>query len=334
MPDQLPLFDAPPPAPVSRVRRSPAAGSADRAALDERFAALQPVADALPASVRFGTSSWSFPGWKGLVYPGAATASALAREGLRDYARHPLLTTVGVDRSYYAPIPEADFARYGEQVPDGFPFCCKAPAGVTSPVLPERGSREPNADFLSAERFIAELLEPVDRVFRGHAGPFILQFPPMLRRAPVQPSAFLEGLDRFLGALPRDFSYAVELRDAALLTPSYAEVLSRNRAAHVYNAWTAMPLPGDQAERLPVERMPFAMVRLLLRPGATYEQQREAFAPFDRLVVPDEALRAGTLDIVSRALAKKIPAYVLVNNKAEGSAVLTVEEVARRLAGG
>ena len=329
MPDQLPLFDSPPPVPTSRSGRSqdlPAAE--DVRALEERFAALRPLADALPSSIRMGTSSWSFPGWKGIVYTKGGTASRLAQEGLREYARHPLLTTVGVDRSYYAPIPDADFARYADQLPEGFPCCCKAPAMVTSPVLPDRGSREPNPDFLNADRFIAELLEPVERTFREHAGPFILQFPAMLRRAPIQPSAFLEGLDRFLGHLPASFSYAVELRDRALLNDTYAAVLARHGAAHVYNAWTAMPLPGEQAKTLPVESMPFAMVRLLLRPGATYEQQREAFAPFDRLQAPDEALRAETADIVGRAVERAIPAWVLVNNKAEGSAPLTVEELA------
>jgi uncharacterized protein YecE (DUF72 family) len=299
--------------------------------LEERFDRLRPIAAALPPGVRFGTSSWSFPGWKGLVYSGKRTATQLARDGLLEYARHPLLTTVGVDRSYYARVPDEDFRRYAQQLPDGFPCCCKAPAAVTSAVRPERGSAEPNLDFLSSERFIADLLEPVGRVFRGHAGPFILQFPPLLRRSGIDRTAVIEGLDRLLGDLPRDFQYAVEVRDRRLLGPDYAQVLSRHAAAHVYNAWTAMPLPGDQAGLVPVGAMPFVMVRLLLRPGATYEEQREAFAPFDRLVAPDEPMRDQVVDLVGAAVARSVPAYVLVNNKAEGSSPLTIEAIAERL---
>ena len=78
------------------------------------------LAARVPPGVRFGTSSWSFPGWKGLVYSGARTQTALAREGLTEYGRHPLLTTVGVDRSYYAPMPAADLASWATQLPASF----------------------------------------------------------------------------------------------------------------------------------------------------------------------------------------------------------------------
>jgi uncharacterized protein YecE (DUF72 family) len=155
-----------------------------------------------------------------------------------------------------------------------------------------------------------------------------------LRRSGLDRVAFIDGLDRFLGHLPRDFQYAVEVRDGTLLGPDYAQVLSRHGAAHVYNAWTAMPLPGQQAAHVPLDAMPFLMVRLLLRPGATYEEQREAFAPFDRLVAPDESMRDQVVALVGRAIARAVPAYVLVNNKAEGSSPLTIEALAERLTAG
>ncbi len=328
MPHQPSLFPADAEGPPGA---SGQAESDAQAALEQRYARLRPVAAALPANVRFGTSSWSFPGWTGLVYPGRRTAGQLSRDGLRDYARHPLLTTVGVDRSYYARVPDEDLRRYAEQLPGGFPCCFKAPARVTSALKPERGSNEPNPDFLSAERFIDDLLEPVAGSFRAHAGPFVLQFPPLLRRSGLDRAVFVEGLDRFLGGLPREFQYAVEVRDRTVLGGDYARVLSRHGAAHVYSAWTAMPLPADQSGLVPVDAMPFVMVRLLLRPGATYAEQREAFAPFDRLVAPDEAMRSQVVDLVGRASARAIPAYVLVNNKAEGSSPLTIEGLAARL---
>jgi uncharacterized protein YecE (DUF72 family) len=324
MPDQLPLFEPPPP--------SAGPAGASSAALEARFAALRETAARLPAFVRLGTSSWSFPGWRGIVYASERTTAALARDGLREYARHPLLTTVGIDRSYYSPIPDEDFHRYADQLPAGFPCCCKAPARVTSPVLPERGSSEPNPGFLSPDAFVEDLLDPVSRAFSGHGGPFILQFPPMLRRAALPASDFVDGLDRFLDALPKDFCYAVELRDRALLTGPYVRVLARHGVAHVYNSWTAMPPPGEQAAALPVEEMPFLVIRWLMKPGTTYEDQRAAFLPFDRLCAPDERMRNQVVDLVARAVARAIPAYVLVNNKAEGSSPLTIEALARRLA--
>ena len=118
----------------------------------------------------------------------------LAKEGLREYARHPLFGTVGVDRSYYAPVPDEDFRRYADQLPDGFPCCCKAPGARSRRPVRTASADRPRArirEFLSADRFVADLLEPVARSFRGHAGPFILQFPPMLRRSGIAPAVVL-----------------------------------------------------------------------------------------------------------------------------------------------
>src|SRR5829696_2869805 len=94
-------------------------------AVARQHAEALPVADALPAGVFFGTSSWSFPGWAGIVYSKSRSTTELAREGLAEYARHPLLTTVGIDRSYYAPIPVADLQEYAAQLPPGFRCCFK-----------------------------------------------------------------------------------------------------------------------------------------------------------------------------------------------------------------
>ena len=67
--------------------------------------ALQRLGRRLPQDVFLGTSSWSFPGWQGLVYADACSESLLAREGLSAYAQHPLLRMVGIDRGYYQPMP-------------------------------------------------------------------------------------------------------------------------------------------------------------------------------------------------------------------------------------
>ena len=108
---------------------------------------------AINAVGSLGTSSWSFPGWSGLVYGRpAASESRLARDGLAAYASHPLLTTVGIDRGFYAPLDAATFAGYAAQVPAGFRFLVKAPALVTDASVRNGagGSVEPNASHLDA----------------------------------------------------------------------------------------------------------------------------------------------------------------------------------------
>ena len=325
-PGQLSLFNEEP---------KPAAAPAEPVDLAPVYAEAAAIAARLPAGVHFGTSSWSFPGWRGIVYSREASTAALARDGLREYAAHPLLTTVGVDRSYYAPVPEEDLVRYAAQLPTGFLACFKAPSSVTSSVTFDPGARTrsiPNPTFMSAERLVEELIEPCARSFAAHTGPFILEFPPSPRSAPIAVSAFTGQLDALLALLPRRFEYAVEIRDRALLTPLYAKVLARHGVAHVYNYWSFMPMPLEQARVVPPGQAPFTVVRLLLKPGTTYEAQREVFRPFNRIVERDDEMRRQVARFVRHAAANRRRAYVLVNNKAEGSSPLTVMALARRLA--
>ena len=321
---QLDLFGPPDTAPET----GPAA-TALAAAHDDARA----LASALDPRVRFGTSSWSFPGWRGIVYSRASSQRDLARDGLREYARHPLLRTVGIDRSYYAPIPDEDLTRYASQLPEGFLACAKAGASVTSTVRHGGRGEAPTANptFLAPEVLVEEMLDPFRRHFHRFCGPILLEFPPLPRALSLAASEFIEGLDRFLEHLPRDFHYAVELREASWLTPSYAATLKRHGASHVFNYWSAMPMPAEQAAVVAPEQQATTVIRLLLPPGARYEQQREAFRPFDRLRAPDPVMREQVVALTRRSIAAGGNVFVLVNNKAEGSSPLTVTELARLL---
>jgi len=302
---QIPLF---PPAPGE-----------DDAALASTYADARVIRDQLPDDIFFGTSSWSFPGWKGLVYSRERSQTALAREGLREYAQHPLLRTVGIDRTYYAPITVDELRAYADQLPAGFRCCIKAPASVTGMVMGPGAGSAPNPTFLSADRLIKDLLLPFALFFQSHTGPFILEFPPFPRSWRVDPKDFLSRLDTFLAQLPRELDYAIELRDERLLTPQYRDILQRHGVAHTFNYWSAMPMPAAQAELIRPEDLPFAIVRLLLRPGTWYEDQRELYRPFNKIVHVDESMREQVTAICDRVLTTGRKVWVLVNNKAEGS---------------
>lgn len=329
-PHQLSLFEAPASAPV------PAKEPVKAHDLEAVYAEAAALAARLPPGLRLGTSSWTFPGWEGIVYSRRRSVQELARDGLAEYARHPLLTTVGLDRSFYAPVPDADFRRYAAQLPPGFLCPSKALHAVVSQVLEAPGLPEDaagpevirNPDFLSASLFFELCARPLLGSFREHAGPVILEIPPVGAARRLPPRAFFDRLDGFLAAAPKELRFAVELREKAYLSPEYAEVLRAHGAAHAYTYWRAMPLPGAQARVVPVTQAPFALVRLSLKPGRTYDAEKERFAPFDRIVEPDPRMRAEVVEIVTAAAAAGIPSFVLINNKAEGSAPLSVRALA------
>jgi uncharacterized protein YecE (DUF72 family) len=284
---------------------------------------LRIMASELPRGLRLGTSSWSFPGWRGVVFDREATEARLAREGLEAYARHPLLRAVGIDRTYYAPISEEAFAAYAAQVPDDFRFLTKAPNAVTAP----------NPGFLDARLASEIIVEPWRAGLGAKAGPLLFQFPPLGSRFRKDPASFTGPLGEFLTRLPAGPWYAVELRDRELLTAEYAQALLGARAGHCVCVHPRMPAPREQVDRVgdPARSGPL-VVRWMLGGGLDYEEARDRYAPFDRLVDEDLDTREQLAELVTERLRAGMESVVIANNKAEGSAPWTVFRLAERVA--
>jgi len=287
------------------------------------------LAAKLPEWILPGPSTWTFPGWAGVVYPPGVGREDLLERGLGWAARFPLFRTVGIDRSYYAPLDEAELARYAAELPAGYPCVMKAWSAITTLVDPRSGAENPR--FFDAAAFERHVLVPAARAFRDHAGPIVLQLAPIHVRDLPHPEAFASLLDAFLARLPTAFPYAVELRNRELYTTAYLDVLARHGVAHVLSLWERMPAVGRQLAVPGSLPAPFVVCRLSIPPGHTYDERRAAFAPFDRIVAPDETVRddVATLARVCRERRKKL--YLVVNNKVEGSSPLTVRALVERM---
>lgn len=288
---------------------------------------LKQLASSLPPELRIGTSSWSFPGWKGIVYAEAAAKPRLARHGLEAYARHPLLRTVGIDRTYYAPLPAAELGSYAAVVGEDFRFLMKAHEACTLARFanhPRYGNSagKVNDLFLDAAYAAENVVAPFVDGLGSRGGPLLFQFPPQDLAAAGGPPRFVERLHRFLEALPRGPLYAVELRDPRLMTPAYRDALAATGACHCFNVHPTMPPIAIQAQRVGAE-FPATVVRWMLGRGMEYDQARERYDPFDRIVDEDSASRAAIAAHCVAALRTRRPAYVVINNKAEGSAPLS-----------
>ena len=59
----------------------------------------------------------------------------------------------------------------------------------------------------------------------------------------------------------------------------YFAVLREHGVAHVFSSWTRMPAIGDQLDLPGSLSGPFIVARALLRPGRTYDEAVDAFAP-------------------------------------------------------
>ncbi len=140
-----------------------------------------------------GCPVWSCADWKGLVFP----ASAPQKLWLKYYSE--TFSTVEGNTTFYAiPSPET-VQRWIGQVKSGFRFALKFPKVIT---------HELGIGHAAAEtRLFLDVLSQLHRA--NCLGPTFLQFPE--RFSPQQ----LPELKAYLRDLPREFPFAVEVRDHA-----------------------------------------------------------------------------------------------------------------------
>ena len=291
------------------------------------------LAQAIPVNIRFGTSTWTYDGWFGDVYHRHYRGPQPAQR-LEEYARYPLFRTVGIDSAFYDPPSEEELDSHARALPPGFPCVSKVWDRITAKRLgqdaPQPGlAGMRNPDFLNPALFKDHVLGPYSRVFRDHAGCFVFEFQSMRGKDLPDPLQWADQLDDFLGELPRDFRYAVELRNPELLTPLHGEVLKRHSVAHVFNSWTEMPPIGEQIDLGWTFTTNFTVARALLKPGRRYSDAVKQFQPYDRVQEPQPSLRRNLLQLINTSLRRRIEAFILANNRAEGNAPGTIRAVAR-----
>jgi uncharacterized protein YecE (DUF72 family) len=287
----------------------------------------------LPDGVHLGTSSWSFSGWSGLVYAGAHTDSKLARDGLAAYAAHPLFRTVSIDRTFYAPLSEKEFADYAAKVPMHFRFVVKAPMAITSSYVRDDAGRFSDSPFyLDLSYAIDNFVAPAANGLGANAGPLVFQFPPQGKRITSNPDSFINQLYRFLRDLPPGLRYAVEVRDTELLTTRFFKCLETTNVSFCVASHARMPSPAEQIARMSAHLPEGDFIcRWSLHAGFKYEDAKERYAPFDRIVDEDIESRMALAAAVASAARGGRVSFVTINNKAEGSAPHSVRLLAEAI---
>lgn len=287
------------------------------------------IARILPRTLRLGTSSWSFPGWADLVYDRSKPSgeASLAKHGLEQYVKSPLLKTVGVDRAFYRPMTVEQAGMLKRQAGEGFRFLVKAYRGLTHRSYGDDA-------FLDADFARDAVIAPLAEGLADSLGTLLFQFPEM-GLAASEADGFLAALDRFLGSLPGGLAYAVEVRDRVLLSPRTAAMLAGHGISFGHALHPSMPALPEQTRLLgPAidEVAAPAVLRWLLRREHTYEGAKTLYEPFDRLLEPDRSSRQEASAWCLAQAFRGRETFVIANNKAEGSSPLTLLELAKAIA--
>lgn len=300
------------------------------------------LAERLPPGVYLGTSTWTYPGWAGLVWDRAYPEARLSKEGLQAYACHPLLRAVCIDRSFYRPLTASDFQRYALQVPEGFRFVVKAPSLVADAQLrDERGrGQQANPCFLDPAIAASEFVQPALEGLGPKIGALVFQLSPLSAAHLADMPAQLAKLRALLAALPPlrptapDAVYAVEVRDPEWLCDEFVALLKGTGTRYCLGLHPKLPPPQEQLWILR-KLWPGDFVcrwNLNRRHGPYgYEDAQARYGDYSQMIDPDPELRALIARIARATAEAGHKAFVTVNNKAEGCAPASVQALAQAI---
>lgn len=172
-------------------------------------------------TLRVGTSSWSFPDWRGVFYRPQTPAD----QQLSFYAQQ--FNSVEANTSFYAlPAPKT-LLRWLEGVPESFTFSLKAPREITH----ERR-------LVDVKQTTAAYLD-VLRSLGPAAAPGLIQFPATFTRA--SDGRRLADFGDSLATSAAEIPLSVEVRAVDLMTTAFIRFLLERRIGFVTVERTGQP---------------------------------------------------------------------------------------------
>lgn len=304
--------------------------------------AMQALAQALPAALRMGVSTWSYPGWDGLVWDGVYDASVLSRKGLTALSQHPLMRTVCVDRTFWRPLSVEQYAQMAAQVPEDFRFMVKCPNVITDAwVRGEDGQgQQRNPAFLNARLAVDQFVVPTLQGLSHKLGVLVYQLSPLPWEVLAHPEVLFAQLAAVLQATRQALAQApavivaVEVRDPLLLAAQLVQTLQAHGATMCLGLHGKMP-PIEQQLPLLRQLWPTPLVcRWNLNTSFGpfgYTAAQEKHQPFNEIRSPDTHTRQLLARTIHGITGAGQPAFVTVSNDAEGCAPRSVQLLAEQL---
>lgn len=294
------------------------------------------VALSLPEEVQLGSSSWAHPFWRGQIYHREYRSDKdFNLNSLSEFAASGLFSSVEIDSSFYAPPRTEVLEQYAALVPETFRFAAKIWERLSIPVFPDmrrygKDAGKENASFLDPSLFLEKVLPPFQAPeFRKKFAAFLLQFPPINTEYGTS-RTFLSRLEAFCAAIPSDISLAIEIRNGAMLTPAYLEILNRYRVSHCFNQWSSMLPVLEQMKLVAASgglEARFMYARMITPLHMSFDRAGKLFEPFTELKQRDSGARQDLIRLARRAVQRGVPVFMFLNNRFEGNTPASAREI-------
>ncbi len=265
----------------------------------------------VPACIRVGPAGWSYPDWKGIVYPARRPGDFHEASYLAEF-----FDTIEINTSFYHPIQPAMAEHWIERVASN-------PSFVFTAKLWRQFTHEPKATSAD-EQAVRAGFDVLHR--SGKLGAVLLQFPFSFHRTPENLSRLRQLFDAF-----QEYPLVVEVRHASWQSGEFYEFLHR-RGVGFCNI--DQPIIGLSVK--PSERTTSAVgyIRLHGRRYDTWFSDDPAAPPAERYnyLYSEQELVPWVVRI--RAVAHHADTvFVVTNNHYQGKGVVNALQLIHMLSG-
>lgn len=279
-------------------------------------------------NIHYGTCSWKYDSWKGLVYPHYEKINHL-----EEYAK--VFSSVEVDQWFWAlfspdkpPLlpKQKDVEEYDSVTPDNFRFTIKAPNSLSLTHYYPRnagGMVVENPSFLSTELWDTFLDSISD--LKPKTAAVILQFEYLNKQKMPDQSLFLKMIEDFVKSASREVPIAIETRNPNLLTKEYFTLIHDLELIPVFLQGYFMPPVFGIIEKF-INLLPKTIILRLHGPDRSGIEEKTK-GIWNKIVEPKDGELMLLSNLLRELAERDTEVYVNVNNHYEGSAPLTIDKL-------
>jgi len=282
--------------------------------------------------LRFGTCSWKYDSWKGIVY-----TDSISKNYLKEYSQK--FDTVEIDQWFWSLFPPSKVLlpqkkvveEYKKSVPPDFLFTIKVPNSITLTHFYKNSKDDqliPNPYFLSIEIF-NEFLSAINPI-KNQIGCLIFQFEYLNKQKMSSLSQFQAKFTEFHRQLEKNIpAIGIEIRNPNYLNESYFKFLSELKLAPVFLDGYYMPLATEIYSKFKKFINNLTVIRLHGPDRKSIEKM--ANENWNQIYLSRDIEIKSIVEMINELQNKEVDLFVNVNNHFEGSAPLTIEKIKKNL---